>query len=127
MGLFGRSKFASFTEKRSQVQSDVSLAVSVIPPLPVPPYPSIDENPKKKQKLLPVRGVRVVVGDSYNFITTGVITRIRVEKIWQESDGSTYVVVSQPSPNGDGRRTHAVHISEFKQRVIAGGLAEVHI
>lgn len=119
--VFGRRSVAS------PDAPSVSLAVSTLSRLPVPPYPSVNEEPSKKgkAKLLETIPVSVKVGQEYDFITTGVIARIRVEKIWQEADGMTYVVVSQKTQNG--RVTHAIHISEFKQRCISGGVKEVII
>ncbi len=118
-------------ERRSVASENapsVSLAVQTFSRLPVPPYPSMEEEPKKKGqkiKLIEPIPVEVGIGREYDFITTGVIARVRVEKIWQEPSGDTYVVVSQKVR--DGRQTHAIHISEFKQRVIAGGLSKVTI
>lgn len=36
-----------------------------------------------------------------------------------------YLVISQLQPQG--RFTHALHMSEFKQRVLAGGVPEISI
>lgn len=122
-GIFGRRSVAS------ENAPSVSLAVTTMRPLPAPPYEGMDSAAKrtKKPKLLPETPVRLKVGQEYDFITTGVIARIRVEKIWQDQEsGDTFVVVSQRTSQG-GRATHAIHISEFKQRVIAGGVPEVQI
>lgn len=112
------------------VDSAPSVAIQVsIPKLPSPPYPSVDEeSPQSKGqkiKLLPEDKVIVEVGQGYDFITTGVIARVVVEKIWQEKDGNTFVIISQISSSG--RATHAIHVSEFKQRVLAGGVQKISI
>lgn len=104
---------------------DVSLAIHM-PQLMSPSYPVQDSPTKRKPKMVPESKVKVVKGDYYEIITATVITKVRVEKIWQnEEDGNTYVVISQNFPQG--RKTHAMSIQEFKQRLIIGGVAEVQI
>lgn len=124
------SAFADFVKKTVGVEEpapSVGIAIkSLTSNLPVPPYPAINDKKKGKAKVLPEEKVNVVVGREYQFITTGTIAYVRVEKIWQDQNtGDTFVVVSQRMEHG--RVTHAIHISEFKQRVIAGGLKMVSI
>lgn len=103
---------------------NVALSVPTMTELASPPYPSAEQRPTRK-RIAPVVPVKVAVGKEYDFVTTGVIAKIRVEKIWQEKDGNVFLVISQQQPQG--RFTHALHMSEFKQRVLAGGVPEITI
>ncbi len=121
-------KFIDAVVGREPLAPSVAIAVqSLSSNLPVPPFPAVEGDEKKRRaKVLPEVKVNVVVGKEYRFITTGTIATIRVEKIWQDQrTGDTFVAVSQEMERG--RVTHAIHISEFKQRVIAGGLLSVSV
>lgn len=115
-------KNASYREAATP-PPDVSLQVHM-PVLLAPPYPVQDK--ANKPKMVREPKVKIVKGGTYEIITASVVAKVRVEKIWQhEADGNTYVVISQQFPQG--RKTHAMPIQEFKQRLLIGGVAEVEI
>lgn len=127
------AKVVQFYQDPPQAPS-VSLEVRM-PQLPSPPYEPVegaaedaDGKPRKKAKrseLIPTVPLAVKVGRDYDFITGNVISKVRVEKIWQDDYANTYVILSQQ--NQGVRQTHAIHISEFKQRVVEGGVQEITI
>lgn len=76
--------------------------------------------------ILQATPVKVSIGKHYPFVTSGVIEEVRVEKIYQDMERNTFVIISRKNSQG-ARVTNAMSVSEFKTRVLVGGVAEIEV
>lgn len=82
--------------------------------------------------VVPCEPITVKVGDRYEFLLNQVITSCKVEKIYQDVNGETYLVLTVDIPQDKftwdkKTQTSTITLSEFKLRLIKGGISEIVI